>query len=46
MPRVARLLAEMGLRSFMQPAAERLGVRCRQGQWWLPDARDGTEAGQ
>jgi hypothetical protein len=29
---VARRLAEMGLAHLLQPAAERLGVRCRQGQ--------------
>jgi len=33
---VARRLAEMGLAHLLQPAAERLGVRCQQGQWWLP----------
>jgi hypothetical protein len=33
---VARRLAEMGLAHLLQPAADALGVRCRQGQWWLP----------
>jgi hypothetical protein len=26
----------MGLAHLLQPAADALGVRCRQGQWWLP----------
>jgi len=34
---VARRLSEMGLAHLMQAAAERLGVRCRAGQWWLPE---------
>jgi hypothetical protein len=31
----ARRLAEMSLGHLLHPSAERLGVRCRQGQWWL-----------
>jgi hypothetical protein len=30
---VARRLAEMGLAHLFRPAAERLGVRCRRGEW-------------
>ena len=33
---VARRLAELGLRHLLHAAAERLGVRCRSGQWSLP----------
>jgi hypothetical protein len=40
---VAHRLAEMGLAHLLQPAAEKLGVKCQGGRWWLPN---GTGTGQ
>jgi len=33
---IARRFAEMGLHICRSRPPSKLGVRCRQGQWWIP----------